>query len=190
MQHKYRFPEDSYILIGTVAKPQGLHGEVNIHAFSGQPENFKEYDTLYLVDSKGEISPKLVIKRFRVQKGKAVVLFDRVSDRTHAERLTGMGVLVAKSDLPELGKDEFYWHQLVGLQVHTVDGRDLGTLSSIFSNGAQDVMVIQGDNDEYLVPMTDGILNTYDETTVVIDPPPGLLDINTDEDEDLFGSNK
>lgn len=187
MQHKYKFPEDSYILIGTIAKPQGLHGEVNIHAFSGQPENFKEYNTLYLVDDKGKISPKLAIKRFRVHKGKAVVLFDRVADRTHAEQLTGMGVLVAKKDLPELDEDEFYWHQLVGLQVHTVDGRNLGILSSIFSNGAQDVMVIQGDSDEYLVPLTDGIINKYDESTVVIDPPPGLLEINIGDDE--FGSN-
>ncbi len=189
MQQKYRFSEDSYILIGTVAKPQGLHGEVNIVAFSGQPENFKEYNSLYLVDDKGEISPQLIIKRCKVHKGKAVVLFDRVTDRTLAEKLSGMGVLVAKTDLPKLGKDEFYWHQLIGLQVHTVDGRNLGILDSIFSNGAQDVMVIQGDSDEYLVPLTDGILNTYDEMKVVIDPPPGLLEINTDEGDDVFGSN-
>lgn len=183
MQQHYFYPEGRYILIGTVVKAQGLRGEVSIHALSGQPENLRNYLTLTLVDKHGKLSPRLNITGFRVQKGKAVILFDRVTDRTHAEQLTGMGVLLAKDDLPELTEDEFYWHDLTGLSVRTVEGRRLGTMQSVFSNGAQDVMVIVDEDGEYLVPLTHGLIVGQNNQELVIDPPPGLLEINSDDDD-------
>lgn len=182
MQHHYSYPEDRYILIGTVVKAQGLRGEVSVHALSGQPENLRKYSTVTLVDKRGRLSPKLSITGFRVQKGKAVILFDRVTDRTQAEQLPGMGVLLAREDLPELAEDEFYWHELTGLPVRTVEGRRLGTMQSVFSNGAQDVMVIVDGECEYLVPLTQGIIVEQNSLELVIDPPPGLLEINSDDD--------
>ncbi len=181
MQYHYSYPEEQYILIGTVAKAQGLRGEVNIYALSGEPENLKDYSKLTLVDKKGNLSPELDIKKFRVQKERAIVLFDQVTDRTHAEKLAGMGVLLAKEDLPQLADDEFYWYQLIGLIVSTIEGRHLGTMESVFSNGAQEIMVIKGDDNEYLVPLTDDIIVEQDEEKLVIDPPPGLLEINVEE---------
>jgi len=183
MQHHFPFPEEKFLLIGTVIKAQGLKGEVSIHSFSGQPENLNTYDTLFLVDKGGNLSPKLSIKRFRVHKGKAVVLFDRVRDRSHAEQLAGMGVLLAREMLPPLAEDEFYWHQLIGLTVCTTAGEQVGILRHVFSNGAQDIMVVQDGDQEYLVPLSDGIIVSYDETQLIIDPPPGLLEINSGEDE-------
>lgn len=183
MQHQFTFPEEKFLLIGTVIKAQGLKGEVSIHSFSGQPENLNTYDTLFLVDKHGNLSPELSIKRFRLHKGKAIVLFDRVRDRSHAELLAGMGVLVARESLPELAADEFYWHQLIGLTVSTVGGDGLGKLLHVFSNGAQDIMVIQDGDQEYLVPLSAGIIVSYNEQQLIIDPPPGLLDINSGEEE-------
>ena len=183
MQHHFLFPEDRFLLIGTVIKAQGLKGEVCIHSFSGQPENLNTYHTLFLVDKGGKISPQLSIKRFRAQKGKAIVLFDRVRDRSHAEQLVGMGVLLAREDLPELAEDEFYWHQLIGLAVSTVAGEAVGTLMHVFSNGAQDVMVIQDGDQEHLVPLSDGVVISHDDEQLIIDPPQGLLEINSGEDE-------
>lgn len=184
MQQSYSYPEDRYILVGTVTKPQGLHGEVCIYAHSGQPENFTAYKKLFLVDKKGELSPELTVTKFRFQKGKVIIRFDRVSDRTHAEHLAGMGVLVARENLPELAENEFYWHQIIGKNVHTVTGEKIGILRSVFSNGAQDVMVITNGDEEYLVPLVQGVFVEQRNNSVVIDPPPGLLDINSDWDED------
>lgn len=183
MQHQYSYPEDRYILIGTVVKPQGLHGEVSIHAFSGQPENLNNYKSLYLVDKAGEISPRLKIESLRIQKGKAIVLFDRVGDRSFAEKLVGMGVLLNRDDLPALADDEFYWHQLSGCDVYTVDGQHLGTLTTVFSNGAQDVMVIQENDQEFLIPLTPSLIVEQNKEKLVIDPPPGLLEINSGEND-------
>lgn len=182
MQHHYSYPEDRYILIGVVIKAQGLRGEVSIHAVSGQPENLENYPALTLVDKGGRLSPKLAVTRFRVQKARAVVLFDRVADRSHAEQLTGMGVLLDKKDLPEPAPDEFYWHELTGRSVRTVEGRHLGIMQSVFSNGAQDVMVIVDEDREYLVPLMHDIIVGQNNLELVIDPPPGLLEINSDDE--------
>lgn len=181
MQYKYSYPEDRYILIGTVVKAQGLRGEISVYALSGQPENLKAYSSLTLVDRNGKVSPELKILKFRVQKDRAVILFEQIADRTHAEKLVGMGVLLARADLPELADDEFYWHQLVGLPVKTVQGLVVGTMQSVFSNGAQDIMVIIGPTDsEHLVPLTEGIIIEQNSEGIIINPPPGLLEINSD----------
>jgi 16S rRNA processing protein RimM len=183
MHYTFSFPENRYILIGTVQKAHGLHGEVSIHTLSGQPENLHAYPALYLVDKKGNISPKLEAQSFRIHKGKAIIRFDLTSDRTHAENLVGMGVLLAKTDLPVLAEDEFYWHQIVGLQVRTVGGKLLGRIRSFFWNGAQDIVVIEGEDQEYLVPLTSAMITEQNNEEMVIDPPPGLLDINAGDEE-------
>lgn len=180
MIQKFRFPEQ-YIVVGTVTKAQGLTGEVAIHPSSGQPENFYDYRKVVLVDDKGTLSPVLAVTKMRIQKGKVIAMFDRVPDRTFAEKLVGMAVLLDRNDLPELDSSEYYWHELTGLRVVTVDGKYLGTVTSMFSNGAQDIMVVS-DGEEYLIPMTDQIVKSRSSKEMVIQPPPGLLEINSDSE--------
>jgi len=181
MQYNYSFPAEKYLLLGTVVKAQGLRGDVSVNAPTGQPEGLAQYHQFTLVDKAGVLSPELKVHAFRVQKDKAIIHFEGIGDRTFAEKLVGMGVLLDRQDLPEPGKDEFYWHDLYGLPVSTAHGEYIGTMKSVFSNGAQDVMVIVNDRREYLVPVTPGIIVRQDSMGIVIDPPPGLLEINDDE---------
>lgn len=183
MQYSYSFPEEKYLLIGTVVKAQGLRGEVSVYALSGQPETLRQYSRFTLVDKTGVLSPELKVHTFRVQKDRAIILFTGVADRTFAEKLTGMGLLLNRQDLPEPEEDEFYWHELYGLPVSTVHGERIGTMQSVFSNGAQEVMVIVNGTREYLVPVSQGIIARQNTTEIVIDPPPGLLEINDDEND-------
>lgn len=178
MKQKYSFPEEQFIHIGSVTKAQGLNGEVAIAPLSGQPESFEAYTTLVLVDESGTLSPELTVDKLRIHKGKAIVKFDRVTDRTFAENIVGMGVLLAQKDLPPSEDDEYYWHEIIGLTVITEEGRYVGKVMSLFSNGAQDVMVISDQDREYLVPLTDDIVLSQNDDEMIIQPPPGLLDIN------------
>lgn len=182
MRKKYSFPEDRYILIGNVTKAQGLHGEVVIRPISGQPENFETYTILVLVDESGELSPDLNVTKLRIHKGKVFVLFDRVKDRSFAEKLVGMGVLLAREHLPPPADGEFYWHEITGLPVITDTGEEIGQVTSLFSNGAQDIMVVTGNDREYLIPMTDEVVVEQNEKEIIIQPLPGLLEINQAEE--------
>ena len=82
-----------------MVKAQGLRGEVSVHALSGQPDKLGQYHHFTLVDKVGTLSPALKVHAFRVQKDRAIILFEGVGDRTFAERLAGMGLLLNKQDL-------------------------------------------------------------------------------------------
>ncbi len=180
MQSKvFSSTDPGYIEVGTVVKAQGLRGEVKIQTLSQQPENFAHYPKLALVSEAGRTPTEFTVLGQRIQGDCVIVKFAGISDRNQAESLVGWVVLLERSLLPPVGEDEFYWHQLEGLAVVTVDGVQLGKIESIFSNGAQDIIVVRQGHREYLIPLTRAIVQRQNEGELVIDPPPGLLEINS-----------
>ena len=179
MTDDFRYPADTYILIGKIIVPHGLKGDVKIFSFAGQPENIEHYKKVVLVSPSGQLSRPYAIEQFRIKGKSAVVRLDSVTDRNGAEAITGSGVLILKEDLPQPGEDEFYLSQMEGLTVVTVDGLTLGTVTNIMSNGAQDLLVVQDKDEEYLIPILDSIIIHHDAEKIVVAPPPGLLEINS-----------
>lgn len=169
---------ETHVLIGEVIKAQGLRGELKIYCYSGQPENLRNYSKLALAGKKGTISPELVLEGVRAQGSSAIVQLKTISDRSQAEQYVGYKVLVAKEDLPAPQQGEFYWLDFQGKNAVLADGNKLGKITQLFSNGAHDVLVISDGQSEYLVPVIDGIVKSVTKDTVMIEPPPGLLEIN------------
>jgi 16S rRNA processing protein RimM len=184
MADDFHYPTDSYILIGKIIVPHGLKGEIKIFSFAGQPENIQHYKNLVLVNSSGKLSQPYSVEKCRVKGKSAVVQLASITNRNEAEAITGLGVLIRKEDLPQPGEDEFYLSQLEGLAVVTVEGLSLGTVTNIMSNGAQDILVVQDKDEEYLIPILDSIIIQRDAEKVVIAPPPGLLEINSKNSSD------
>ncbi len=178
MADSYLFPENEFILIGKVVKPHGLHGGIRIIPFSKQPDTVCEYSTLVLVDTRGRISPDLKVRKSRVAGNHAVIHLAGIDNRNKAEEVSSAGVLVHRKDLPQLEKDEFYYHQLIDLMVTTIDGTELGVVMNVFSNGAQDIMEIKGENQYYLIPVLKDVIVDQDEHSITIAPPPGILDMD------------
>jgi 16S rRNA processing protein RimM len=184
MTDDYPYPVETYILIGKISEPQGLKGEVKIFSFAGQPENIEGYKKVVLVSPAGKLSPSYAVEKCRIKGKFAIVLLASVNDRNGAEAISGMGVLIRKEDLPQLNEDEFYLYQMEGLPVITTDGRRLGIVTSISSNGVQDLLVVQDADNEYLIPILDTIVIHHDAEKIVIEPPPGLLEINSGDSTD------
>lgn len=178
MGFNYTFSEETYVLIGTVSKAHSMKGEVKIFSFSGQPENISSYKSIFLVDSKGKLSPRLHIKKSRAQGKMAITLLDTIDNRDLAEQIEGMGVLLEKNTLPDIGHNEYYWYKLIGKEVVNPTGCLLGTVKELFSNGAQDILVVSTDDDDILIPLVENIVLNTSEQQIVIDPPLGLLDMN------------
>ena len=74
-----------------------------------------------------------------------------VEDRDAADALRGVDVLVLRSSLPPPADGEYYWVDLEGLRVVNAEGVDFGTVSHLFSTGANDVLVAKGDR-ERMIP--------------------------------------
>jgi 16S rRNA processing protein RimM len=183
MSSTFSFPEETYILIGEVTKAQGIRGELKIHSFAGQPENLRQYKSLMLIGKTGEISAGFPISTLRIQGTSAIVGLQGIGDRNTAELYVGHGVLITRQDLPMPQDGEFYWRDVEGRKVITRDGRKLGTVSQLFSNGAQDIMVVTDGELDYMIPLVAGIVISTDHTEIVIDPPEGLLEINSSLDD-------
>jgi 16S rRNA processing protein RimM len=183
MTSSFSYPEEAYVLIGEVIKVHGLRGELKVACYSGQPENVARYRRLALIGKDDTIPRGFALEGSRVKEKTAIVRLQGLTDRNQAELLVGHGVLVLREDLPALADNEFYWRDVAGRRVLDAEGRDLGRVSHLFSNGSQDVMVVTGCRNEYMVPVVAGIVVAIREDAVVIDPPPGLLDINFTVDE-------
>jgi 16S rRNA processing protein RimM len=172
-----------FILIGKIIKSHGLKGEVKVFPYSGSPENFQNYTDLVVADHESGVSRSLSVKQARVQGGNVILLFEGVTSRNEADTLAGREVWLARNDFPPLAPNEYYWFELEGMDVYTVDGRELGTVTSIFNNKAQDVLVVTDRQGEYLIPVTEDVIRSMDDRRriLVISPMPGLLDLNSEE---------
>ena len=183
MTSSFSYPEEAYVLIGEVVKVHGLRGELKVACFSGQPENIARYRRVALI-GRGETVPRgFALEASRVRERAAIIRLQGLTDRNQADLLVGYGVLIPREDLPPLPDNEFYLGDVAGRRVQDTEARDLGTVSHLFSNGSQDVMVVTGGRNEYLVPVVADIVVAIREDAVIIDPPPGLLDINLPVDE-------
>ncbi|MEN8200753.1 MAG: ribosome maturation factor RimM [Thermodesulfobacteriota bacterium] len=170
-------------MVGKVGKAHGTKGELKIFSFSGDPESISRYRELTLVSPDGRLSPAFKVVRARPSKKETITQLEGVMDRDQAENLRGWGVLAKKSALPRLSGDQFYLHELEGIRVRTEDGRVLGRVEAFFDNGANDILVVRGDGEEYLIPLISGMITERDKTWLTIAPPSGLLEINSGDNE-------
>jgi 16S rRNA processing protein RimM len=187
--------EKRLVCIGKVAKVHGVKGELKLFAYSGEAAGLCGYEELYLAseqtavvsfperqDATGMSMPPAWYRiiRCRPQGKYTLVVLEGVEHRDAAQSLVGFFAHVDEKALAPLGDDEFYWHKLQGLSVVTEEGDNIGRVSSLFSNGAQDVLVVKDKGREYYIPATKEFITGIDpvakEITVAL--VPGLLEIN------------
>jgi 16S rRNA processing protein RimM len=121
---------------------------------------------------------RLKVSESRPNRGRHLVRFETVADRTEAETLTGQYLFVSSADVPELPADSFWPHELVGCEVVTEAGRSFGRIVEVIHGEANDVWVARDDGDETLVPALKDVVVSVDAAagTVVIREVPGLVE--------------
>lgn len=177
VESRSRQPEP-FVLIGTVTRPHGLKGEVKVHAFGDDPGNFHRYRRLFLSTDHGQTKVAWVNAQARVNGSTVILRLEGCATREQAEQLAGMEIWLAAADLPALDQGEFYLYTLEGKEAQTPTGTRLGTVTAIVANSGQDLLVIKDGQREYLVPVVRAFVTAIDDHRVVLDLPPGLLEIN------------
>jgi 16S rRNA processing protein RimM len=154
-------PTDSKpLVLGRISGLYGVRGWVKVHSYTDPREAILKYGS-WLLEQDG-VWQETSVAEGRKQ-GKTVVarLVD-VTDRDLAATYVGTMIGVARADLPATDSGEYYWTDLEGLQVVHTDGRALGKVAYILATGANDVLVIQGDQ-EILVPFVkDDVIKDVD----------------------------
>jgi len=139
------------ILLGRVAGALGLRGEVKLESWTEPRDAIFRYQPWTLRDAQGR-ERQIEGVRGRDSGKHIVATFPDVTDRAGAEALRGLEIHVPREALPPAKPGEFYWVDLEGLRVVTVDGVALGTVSHLFSTGANDVLVARDDERERMIP--------------------------------------
>ena len=111
-------------------------------------------------------------------RGQLLVDLAGLHDRTAAEALAGSDVLVSRDVLPALAAGEFYYHEMPGFRVETVDGEPIGEITETMHTGTTDVWIVRTPTREHLIPVVREVVASIDRAArrVVITPIPGLLD--------------
>lgn len=166
------------LVVGRIGRAHGIRGDVAVDVRTDDPQERFAAGARLLTDP--ESAGPLTIVSARAHSGRMLVRFESVADRDTAEGLRGVTLLVDSADIaPVDDPDEFHDHELIGLTAVTGEGTEVGIVQDILHH-AQDVLVIKDASDaEVLVPFVRALVPEVDTAAgrLVIDPPPGLLDL-------------
>lgn len=134
---------DDYVVLGKLTSPHGVKGWLKVYSYTSPMESILDYAE-WVLQQRGERTTRRLTQGRRQGKG-LVASLDGVDSREQAEQLAGAEILLPKQALPALEAGDYYWYQLEGLRVVTLGGVDLGRVNYLFETGANDVLVVQGD---------------------------------------------
>jgi 16S rRNA processing protein RimM len=160
------------LLAGEAGKPHGLAGDVYVVPISDDPRRFQPGSTLLRADGS-----ELVIESVRRHTNRFLVKFEGVESRDDAERVRGP-LFVSAADVRALDEDEFWPHDLEGCDAVDLEGERVGTVTRVIPGNAQDLLALDTERGERLVPLVKEIVVAVDVASrkVTINAPAGLLD--------------
>ena len=166
------------VILGHLAGAYGVKGWVKVYSETSPIDNILQYSPWYLESQKdsGQWRSTELISGRRQGKG-IVAQIQGCDDRDRAAEMRGIRIAVHADQLPALDSDEYYWRDLIGLEVVNQQGVRLGRVSSLMeTGGSNDVLVVDGDR-ERLIPYLPG--------NSVIEVDTDLERILVDWDEDF-----
>ncbi|MGZ8158312.1 MAG: ribosome maturation factor RimM [Methylobacter sp.] len=145
--------EQQHISVGKISGVFGVKGWVKVFSFTDPRENILTYSPWLL--KKGDETKTVNVVDGQLQGKTIVAQLASVNDRDQAASLMGWDVFITQDQLPKAAKGEYYWSELIGLNVETIDGVQLGVVDSLLETGANDVLIVQGER-ERVIPFLQG----------------------------------
>ena len=137
------------IVVGRVSGIYGVRGYLRVISYTRPWENIFKYEQWWLKQGDGWQDVTLLEGQVR---GKALIAkLQGIEDRDQAREFIDSDIAIERTQLAEVGPGEYYWHDLIGLTVCNQDGKDLGQVMELLETGANDVLVVEGDQ-RILIP--------------------------------------
>lgn len=167
--------DDPPVVLGEIVGVHGVQGWVKVYSWTRPMDNILGFTEWHLLDD-ASAARTLKLRSGR-QQGKGLIAhLEGVEDRDAARALIGRQVAVPRSALPPAEGGEYYWHDLVGLEVVNREGAVLGRVRRLMETGANDVMVVVGER-ERLIPFV------VDVFVLDVDLGAGRLEVDWDPED-------
>ena len=170
---------EEYLRVGVIANTHGVRGEVKIFATTDDIRRFKKLRKCIIDTGRERIDVEVESCKFFKQT--PILKFKSIDQLNDVERFKGKDLLVHRDYAVKLEKNEFFIVDLIGLNVETDEGMELGVLTDVLQTGANDVFVVKmSDGNEVLIPYIEQCVPEIHPETgkVTVHLLPGLLDLN------------
>jgi 16S rRNA processing protein RimM len=166
---------DQLLQIGKIVGVFGVRGELKVFKMA-EDAAFFDPGRRVMLRMQDERRAQHTVRTVKPYKNILRVHFKEIPDRNAAEKLVGANVFIPRSALPETDPDTWYWCDLIGLDVYTVDNQSLGRVTSMIETGSNDVFVVTGESGEILIPAIASVVIEVDlkKNRILVDPPEGL----------------
>ncbi len=145
--------------MGRVSAPFGVKGWVKVQPYTETVASLLNYENWWLRGKSGWEDYRIAERE--VHGASLVARFEGISDRNAAATLKGREVAVLRSDLPAIAPDQYYWADLVGMEVENQSGECLGRIKRLIETGANAVLVVNG-KQEQLLPCIQSVVRRVD----------------------------
>ena len=167
-------PESEFVTVGKVLSPWGTEGKLKIQIETDFPDRFTSNSQVYLdrlpvtIDSAEWHNRKLIIKFNDV---------DRIED---AQKLGGQIIEIPRSQAHPLPEGQYYYFQIIGLEVRTIQGGIIGNVTEVLPSKSNDNYMVHGSQGEILIPAIEDVVKSIDldKGLMTIDAIDGLLSLN------------
>ena len=167
-------PEPDFLALGLIVRPHGVRGEVRVDILTDFHDRWEGLKTVYI----GSHYKEYQIHSTRHHQKVILIKFVDYDTRDSVEFLRGELIYVPIQQAMPLESDEFYFYQVIGLDVRTEDGESFGEIVDVLRPpDANEVFVVYGNRGEILIPVIEDVIKLIDIDAgyVVITPLPGLL---------------
>jgi len=153
--------EKNLFPIGRVGKPHGLKGKVKVEYYGTGLHGLSLYREIFIEDEKGRPEAYEILETIP-QPPRLILRLKGIEKIEEAESLTGKEIFVKREAFLELEEGEYYWVDILGMEVETQEGKRIGKVKEIFPTGANDVYVVEGKGGEILLPATEEVIQSID----------------------------
>lgn len=176
MGESHAWSMEDLVQIGRIIGAHSNKGEVKVYPLTDFPERFHSLKEIILMTPSGRKS--LSVEKVRFHKTYVIMKLEGCHTISEAQELKGCTIVIPEGQVHPLEEGEYYYFQLIGLEVYTEEDLYLGILKDIFPTGSNDVYVVKNDQKEYLIPAIKDVVKevSLEKRRITIHPLKGLLD--------------
>lgn len=161
--------QEDWIIVGRFGRPHGIKGLITVNSFTEPRDNILSYSEWFACIN-AHWQPIKVLS-VQVHNKTIVAQIEGYPERELVALLTNVDIAIHKNQLVELEPGEYYWHELVGMNVLNQQGVLFGEVIEIMPTGSNDVLVVKGDK-KHLIPYVPGqfVISVDNNTkTIIVD---------------------